>query len=87
MAIGITQPKHNDSRPTCNIVGKWEFDQARHRGVNPACSMSTSEDNNNGVGVKADTLCIAGTNTTEAFWTTDQQSHPGDKEPLDMFSR
>ena len=31
-------------------------DQARHRGVNPACSMSTSEDNNNGVGVKADTV-------------------------------
>ena len=30
------------------------------RGVNPACSMSTSEDNNNGVGVKADTLVLLG---------------------------
>ena len=34
---------------------QWEFDQARHRGVN-AASRSTSEDNNNGVGVKADTV-------------------------------
>ena len=42
--------------------------------------MSTSEDNNNGVGVKADTLCITGANATEAFWTTDQHSHPGDKD-------
>ena len=42
--------------------------------------MSTSEDNNNGVGVKADTLCITGSNATEALWTTDQQSHPGNKE-------
>ena len=50
-------------------------------GVNPACRMSTSEDNNNGVGVKADTLCITGSNATEALWTTDQQSHPGNKEP------
>ena len=33
-----------------------EFDQARHRGVNPVCSLSTSENNNNGVGVKADTV-------------------------------
>ena len=32
------------------------IDQARHRGVNPVCSISTSEDNNNGVGVKADTV-------------------------------
>ena len=36
---------------------QWEFDQTRHRGDNPASSMSTSEDNNNGVGVKVDTLC------------------------------
>ena len=49
--------------------------------------MSTSEDNNNGVGVKADILCGTGANVkvntiaTEAFWTTDQQSHPGNKEP------
>ena len=49
--------------------------------------MSTSEDNNNGVGVKADTLCITGANATEAFWTTDQHSHPGDKEPQDMSNR
>ena len=55
--------------------------------------MSTSEDNNNGVGVKADTMCITGTNAkvnpiaTVAFWTTDQHSHSGDKEPLDMSNR
>ena len=36
-----------------------EFDQTRHRGVNPA-SRSTSEDNNNGVGVKADTCVVLG---------------------------
>ena len=36
---------------------QWEFDQTRHRCVNPASIMSTSEDNNNGVGVKVDTLC------------------------------
>ena len=54
--------------------------------IQPA-NMSTSEDNNNGVGVKADTLCITGANATEAFWTTDQQSHPGNKEPLDMSNR
>ena len=36
---------------------QWEIDKTRHRGVNPASSMSTSEDNNNGVGVKVDTLC------------------------------
>ena len=43
----------------CYVVTtpQWEFDQARHRGVNPTHSRSTSEDNNNGVGVKADTLC------------------------------
>jgi hypothetical protein len=74
-------------------IQQCEFDKARHRGVNPVCSMSTSEDNNNGVGVKADTLCSTGANVkvntiaTEAFWTTDQQSHPGDKEPLDMSNR
>ena len=65
---------------------QWEFDQARHRGVIPA-SRSTSEDNNNGVGVKADTLCSTGANVkvstiAEALWTTDQQSHPGDYEPI-----
>ena len=55
--------------------------------------MSTSEDNNNGEGVKADTLCSTGANVkvntiaTEAFWTTDQHSHPGNKEPLDMSNR
>ena len=55
--------------------------------------MSTSEDNNNGVGVKADTLCSTGANVkvntiaAEAFWTTDQKSHPSDKEPLDMSNR
>ena len=49
--------------------------------------MSTSEDNNNGVDVKADTLCGTGANATEAFWATDQQSHPGNKEPLDMSNR
>ena len=49
--------------------------------------MSASEDNNNGVGVKADTLCITEANATEAFWTTDQHSHPGNKEPLDMSNR
>ena len=48
--------------------------------------MSTSEDNNNGVGVKVDTLCSTGANVkvntiAEAFWTTDQQSHPGNYEP------
>ena len=57
---------------------QWEFDQTRHRGVNPASSMSTSEDNN--------TLCSTGANVkvntiAEALWTTDQQSHPGDHEP------
>ena len=42
----------------CYVVTtpQWEFDQARHRGVNPTYSRSTSE-GNNGVGVKADTLC------------------------------
>ena len=65
---------------------QWEFDQTRHRGVNPASSMSASEDNNNGVGVKADTLCSTGANVkvntiAEALWTTDQQSHPGDHKP------
>ena len=55
--------------------------------------MSTSKDNNTGVGVKADTLCGTGANVkvktiaTETFWTTDPQSHPGDKEPLDMSNR
>ena len=69
------------------------FGQTRHRGVNPVCSMSTSEDNNNGVGVKADTLCSTGANVkvnriaTEIFRTTDQQSHPSDKEPLGMSNR
>ena len=42
--------------------------------------MSASEDNNNGVGVKVDTLCSTGANVrvntiAEALWTTDQQSH------------
>ena len=59
---------------------QWEFDQTRHRGVNPASSMSASEDNNNGVGVNVDTLCSTGANVrvntiAEALWTTDQQSH------------
>ena len=40
-----------------------------------------------GVGVKADSVCVSGENATEAFRTTDQQSHPGNKEPLDMSSR
>ena len=65
---------------------QWEFDQTSHRGVNPTFSRSTSEDNNNEVGVKADTVCSTGANVkvntiAEAFWTTDQQSHPGDYEP------
>ena len=110
----ISQPNHNDSRPTpclsssqdnCSGVDvlvitqstydtnvrvvttpHLEFDQTRHRGVNPTFSRSTSEDNNNGAGVKADTLCSTGANVkvstiAEAFWTTDQQSHPGDYEP------
>ena len=56
------------------------------QGVNPTSSRSTSADNNNGVGVKADTLCSTGANVKvnpieEALWTTDQQSHPGDYEP------
>ena len=58
-------------------------------GVNPTYSRSTSEDNNNGVGVKADTLSSTGANVkgntiAEALWTTDQQSHLGDNEPLDI---
>ena len=62
---------------------QWE---TRHRGVNPASSMSASEDNNNGVGVKVNTLCSKGANVKvntipQALWTTDQQSHPGDHEP------
>ena len=40
---------------------QWEFDQARHRGVNPT-SRSTNEDHNIGVGVKADTVCSTGAN-------------------------
>ena len=46
----------NETSVRVALKQQWEFDQARHRGVNPACSMSTSEDNNNGVGVKADTV-------------------------------
>ena len=43
--------------------------------------------------VSKQTLCSTGPNVkvntiaTEACWTTDQQSHPGNKEPLGMSNR
>ena len=86
--IIITQST-NEISVRVAITPQWEFELARHRGANPTYSRSTSEDNNNGVGVKADTLCSTGANVkvntiAEALWTTDQQSHPGDNEPLDI---
>ena len=82
--IVITQSS-NEKSVRVVTTPQWECDQTRHRGVNPA-SRSTSEDNNNEVGVKADTLCSPGANVkvntmAEALWTTDQQSHPGFYEP------
>ena len=53
--IGSTQST-NETSVRVVTKSQWEFDQARPRGVNPASSRSTSEDNNNGVGVKADTV-------------------------------
>jgi hypothetical protein len=47
----------NETSVRVVTTSQWEFHQKRHRCVNPASSMSTSEDNNNGVGVKVDTLC------------------------------
>ena len=80
----ITQSS-NETSVSVVKTPQWEFDQATHRGVNPA-SRSTREDNNNGVGVKADTVCSTGANVkvntiAEAIWTMDQQSHPGYYEP------
>ena len=57
-------------------------DQAKYRGVNAPSSMSNRQDNNNGAGVKTDTLCGA-----EAILTTDQQLHKSDSEPVDMSNR
>ena len=58
--------------------------------VSPTSSMSTSPDNNTGVGLKADILCRIALNfkgntiATEVLWDTDQQSRPCDNEHLDM---
>ena len=81
----MTTQSTDDTSVRVVTTSQWEFDQARHKGVIPV-SRSTSEDNNNGVGVKADTLCSTGANVkvntiAEALGTTDQQSHPGDHEP------
>ena len=51
----VTTQSTDDTSVRAVTTSHWEFDQTRHRGVNPA-SRSTSEDNHNGVGVKADTL-------------------------------
>ena len=76
-SLEVNTQSTNDTSVRLVTTKQWEFEQTRHRGVNPTSSLSTSEDNNNGVGVKADTLCSTGTNVkentiAEALWTTDQ---------------
>ena len=56
-SLEVNTQSTNDTSVRLVTTKQWEFEQTRHRGVNPTSSLSTSEDNNNGVGVKADTLC------------------------------